>query len=119
MATHSSDIDDLHGDVAVAPAEPEAKLRRPSRWQVVVLNDDFTPMDFVVRVLMEVFDLPYPAATLIMYSIHHRGQGVAGLYSREIAETKKAEMEHQAQSEGHPLRAILQPVDSDDGSRRD
>lgn len=100
------------GDLAIATAEPA--LRRPSLWQVVVLNDDFTPMDFVIRVLMEVFDLPGPYAIAIMFSIHHKDQGVAGIYSREIAESKKAEMETQARAEGHPLRAILQRVTNDD-----
>lgn len=109
--------DDTDGDLAVAPAEP--KLRRPSLWQVVILNDDFTPMEFVVRVLMEIFEMPPPYAMVIMFSIHEKGQGIAGIYSREIAESKKAEMESQARAEGHQLSAVLQRVPGSDSNPND
>ena len=73
------------GDLMVAPAQPA--LRRPSLWQVVLLNDDFTPMEFVIEVLQHFFGKSREAATQIMLKIHLDGKGVCGVYSHEIAET--------------------------------
>ncbi len=97
-------------DLAIAPAVAPPKIRRPSRWQVVVLNDDHTPMDFVVRILMEIFDMPSSRALYVMLSIHQTGRGIAGMYSKDIAATKCRELHNQAEAEGFPLRAIVERV---------
>ena len=107
--SHPSD-----GDLMVAPAKPA--LRRPSLWQVVLHNDDFTPMDFVVIVLMEIFEMPRKKAEAVMMDIHHKGKGIAGVYSHEIAQTKHLWLQQVAQSEGHPLLSVLERVPGPDES---
>ena len=77
--------------MAVQEAEP--KLKRPPLYNVILLNDDYTPMEFVVRVLELFFGLPREQSVRIMLHVHTRGKGVCGCYSREIAETKVAQCE--------------------------
>lgn len=82
---------------------------RPRMWRVLLLNDDYTPMDFVVFVLARYFRKPEQEAQQIMLAVHHKGQGVAGLYTRDIAETKVAQVTAHARREGYPLRAVAEP----------
>jgi len=69
-------------------AEPEVKTKRPPYFKVVLLNDDYTPMDFVTFVLKDVFHKNHEEAVSIMLEIHHRGAGICGVYTRDVAETK-------------------------------
>lgn len=69
------------------------KYKKPSKWQVVLHNDDVTPMDFVIAILMKVFSHPEEIATKIMWDIHNNGKGIAGVYTKEIASTKKSEID--------------------------
>ena len=69
-------------------AEPEVRTKRPPYFKVVLLNDDYTPMDFVVFVLKDIFRLTHEAAINIMLEIHNKGAGVCGIYTRDVAETK-------------------------------
>lgn len=87
------------------------QVKLPRQYQVVIYNDDFTPMDFVVEVLMGIFDKEEPAAVALMMSIHKGSYAVAGTYPRDIAQTKATEAVQWARSEGHPLKveAVLQP----------
>jgi ATP-dependent Clp protease adaptor protein ClpS len=85
---------------------PEAK--RPRRFKVLLHNDDFTTMDFVVRVLVEHFHKSPAEATHVMLQVHHKGIGVAGVYPREVAETKVAEVTGEARSQGMPLLLTLE-----------
>jgi ATP-dependent Clp protease adaptor protein ClpS len=78
-------------------------LNRPSMYQVYLLNDDFTPMDFVVVVLQQFFGKSYPFAVKVMLEVHHRGKGVCGIYTRDIAETKVAQVNEFARLNEHPL----------------
>ena len=87
-------------DLAV---EERKKTKRPRRWKVLIFNDDFTTMDFVVHVLMKHFHKAAAEAFHIMLQVHHEGVGVAGTYSREVAETKVAEVTDEARSHGMPL----------------
>ena len=82
---------------------------RPRLWRVLLLNDDYTPMDFVVTVLSQYFRKSEQDARLIMLAVHHRGQGVAGVYTRDVAETKVAQVGAQARREGYPLRVLAEP----------
>jgi ATP-dependent Clp protease adaptor protein ClpS len=82
---------------------PETK--RPRRYKVILYNDDYTPMEFVVLVLEQVFSKPPTEATQIMLRIHRGGQGVAGVFVQEIAETKVSTVHRMAESRGYPLRA--------------
>jgi ATP-dependent Clp protease adaptor protein ClpS len=84
------------------------ELQKPPMYQVLLLNDDFTPMDFVVDILRKFFQKSDPEATRIMLSVHHEGRGLCGLYPYEIAESKVAQVQHMSQSEGHPLRCVME-----------
>ena len=89
------------GGLAVEPAKP--KLAKPPLWKVVLLNDDYTPMEFVVEVLQVFFKLDRERATRIMLHVHQKGKGVCGVYTREIAETKVAQVTQFARESKHPL----------------
>lgn len=82
-----------------------AKAARPPRYKVLLYNDDYTPMEFVVSLLEQVFGKNPAAATQIMLKIHRSGLGVAGVYVLEVAETKVATVHGLAQQRGYPLRA--------------
>ena len=81
------------------------RIKIPKHYKVVIYNDDFTPMDFVVKVLMQVFDKEEQEATAIMMSIHTGSSAVAGEYPRDIANTKAEEVMQMARQEGYPLKA--------------
>ncbi len=85
-----------------------AKVKPPKRYQVVLLNDDFTPMDFVVEVLMKFFHLSQEQATTIMWAVHNQGKGVCGVYSREVAETKVMQVNRYAREHQHPLMCQME-----------
>lgn len=87
------------------------KLAPPPMYQVVMLNDDFTPMEFVILVLQEFFSKDYEQATQIMLKIHLDGRGVCGVYSRDIAATKVEQVLQAAQHAGHPLQAVSEPIE--------
>ncbi len=78
-------------------------VKPPSMYQVVLLNDDYTPMEFVVEVLQEVFGLDLEKATRVMMQVHYEGKGVCGVYPRDVAETKAAHVMDKARQAHHPL----------------
>ena len=85
--------------------ETRRQVRRPPRFKVILFNDDYTPMEFVVGILEQVFDKSPAEATQIMLHVHHNGQGIAGVYVLEVAETKVATVHKLAEERGYPLRA--------------
>ncbi len=100
--------DDFSGDVALAPAKPQ--LKRPPLFRVVLLNDDYTPMEFVVQVLEQYFSMNREQATQVMLSVHTKGKGVCGIYTQDIAETKASQVNECAQVSGHPLLCEVEPA---------
>ncbi len=88
--------------------KPQAVTRRPQLFHVVLLNDDYTTMEFVVHVLESVFDKGPAEAYRIMMEVHTSGRGVCGAYTYEVAETKVATVHEMAQGEGFPLRAGIE-----------
>ena len=96
-------------DVLELPARP--KLKRPSLYKVVLLNDDYTPMEFVIDVLQEFFSMNREKATQIMLAVHTTGKGTCGIFSRDVAETKSAQVNQYAQDNEHPLVSIIEAVD--------
>jgi ATP-dependent Clp protease adaptor protein ClpS len=84
------------------------KTSEPKRWKVILLNDDSTPMEFVIALLMEVFRHSHDTAKDIMLQIHETGSGIAGTYSFEIAEAKAVEATNTARTNGHPLQIKLE-----------
>lgn len=89
--------------------EVKPKLQRPLLYKVILLNDDYTPMEFVVIVLERFFRKNREEATRIMLHVHQKGIGVCGLYTREIAETKVRQVLAFAQEHQHPLQCTLEP----------
>lgn len=94
-----------HGAV-VETAKPE--LARPPLYTVLLLNDDYTPMDFVVDVLMQYFSMTAEQATQVMLHVHTRGRGVCGVYTREVAESKVAQVNEFARLNHHPLLCTME-----------
>ncbi|CAB3776581.1 ATP-dependent Clp protease adapter ClpS [Pararobbsia alpina] len=86
----------------------EAKLKPPSMHKVVLLNDDFTPMEFVVMVIQEYFGKDREAATQIMLKVHREGRGVCGVYTRDVAATKVELVVTHARQAGHPLQCVME-----------
>jgi len=89
------------------------KLKRPAMYQVFLLNDDFTPMDFVVDVLRQYFHKSESEATHIMLAVHHEGKGLCGIYPREIAESKVAQVRQISRKNDHPLACIMRKEQGD------
>lgn len=100
-------IDD--GDLAVAESKP--KLKRPSLYKVVILNDDYTPMDFVIEVLEIFFNLDRERATQIMLSVHTMGKGVCGIFPYDIAETKMTQVNEFSRENDHPLLCDIEAAE--------
>lgn len=108
------DDSDFDGDggLAVAPAKP--KLKRPSLYRVILLNDDYTPMEFVVEVLETFFTMNREQATQVMLAVHTQGKGVCGIYPQDIAETKASQVNQSARDNGHPLLCEVEPSADDE-----
>ncbi len=88
--------------------EEKTKPKRPSLYQVIIVNDDYTPMEFVVLVLERFFAKNSNEATQIMYHVHKKGTGVCGIYPYEIAETKVVQVMDFAKKHQHPLQCVLE-----------
>ncbi len=97
--------EDEHG-VAVAKSLPETK--RPQMYKVMLLNDDYTPMDFVTLVLKRFFHKTTEQATKVMLQVHYEGQGTAGIYTCEVAETKVALVNDYSRLNEHPLMCVME-----------
>lgn len=96
------------GEGSLALEEVRPKLKRPPLYKVILLNDDFTPMEFVVEVLERFFSMSREKATQIMLHVHTRGKGVCGVYTYEIAETKVAQVNDYSQQHQHPLLCTME-----------
>jgi ATP-dependent Clp protease adaptor protein ClpS len=96
------------GQGAVVAERQTAKTEPPKMYQVVMLNDDYTPMEFVVMVLQEYFQRDIETATQIMLKIHHEGRGVCGVYTRDVAATKVELVLAAAKRSGHPLQCTME-----------
>ncbi len=107
MAGGSDEDEDRYGSgISVQESEPEVKS--PPLYQVVLINDDYTPMEFVVEVLEVFFNKDRQTATHIMLTVHTQGKGVCGIYTRDIAETKAAQVNQYAREHQHPLLADIE-----------
>lgn len=114
LTSHNEDGDDLDdgSGLAVQTAPPE--LKRPPMYRVVLLNDDYTPMEFVVEILQRFFLMDRENATRVMLMVHTQGKGVCGVYSRDVAETKAEQVNQYARESEHPLLSEVEPSDDDD-----
>ncbi|MGH7905752.1 MAG: ATP-dependent Clp protease adapter ClpS [Candidatus Binataceae bacterium] len=96
------------GIVTERRTKEETKVKRPARYKVILLNDDYTPMEFVVDVLKTVFHKPHAEATRIMLHVHQNGMGVAGVYPYEIAETRVKAVNELARQHQYPLKCVME-----------
>lgn len=103
MSRFSDSIPQHHLD-----SDIEYKLAPPSMYQVLLNNDDYTPMDFVIEVLVRFFKLDQEAATDVMLKVHYQGKAVCGVYSAEIAETKVVQVNQYARENQHPLLCTME-----------
>lgn len=101
------EIEPEHG-VAVETAKPETA--RPPLYQVVLVNDDYTPMEFVVTVLGTFFNMERERATQVMLHVHTRGKGVCGVFTREVAESKVTQVNEFSRSHQHPLLCTMEKL---------
>jgi ATP-dependent Clp protease adaptor protein ClpS len=101
----------------VVKAKP--KTRKPSMYKVLLLNDDYTTMEFVVALLIHVFHHDESSAQGIMLHIHQNGVGIAGVYTYEVAETKVAMVMELAEKAEFPLQCTMEPADDDEGGEKD
>lgn len=88
----------------------EIEIRYPERYNVILINDDYTPMPFVIQLLIEIFNRNIEQATAITMQVHEQGKGVAGTYNLEIAEQKVAEVDLASRANGFPLKVIMEKV---------
>jgi len=96
------------GDHGLAIEEARPRIKKPPLYRVVLLNDDYTPMDFVVQILEKIFSMDRSSATRTMLQVHTQGKGVCGVFSYEIAETKVAQVTGLAQQHQHPLLCTME-----------
>ena len=105
-----NDFED-NSSVLVKPADPI--LKRPSLYHVVLLNDDYTPMEFVIYILQSFFGYDKEKATEIMLAVHTKGKGICGVFTREVAESKSSHINNFAQQNEHPLISEIEPAEDD------
>lgn len=106
MVDHEKRRDD--GPATVVVVKPRAKTKKPSMYKVLMLNDDYTPMEFVVHVLERFFNKGRQEATRIMMNVHRRGVGLCGVYTYEVAETKVTQVMDFSRQHQHPLQCTLE-----------
>jgi ATP-dependent Clp protease adaptor protein ClpS len=104
----SDDIPSEERESGLTVQEARPKLRRPPLFKVLLLNDDYTPMEFVVQVLETFFSMGREKATQIMLHVHTRGVGVCGVYTRDIAETKVTQVNDYSRTHQHPLLCTME-----------
>ena len=106
----STDKDHQDGDDGVAVEEAPPELKQPSQYIVVLLNDDYTPMEFVVHILRSYFRMDREQATRVMLNVHTHGKGICGTYTHEVAETKVAQVNDYSRQNNHPLLCDMEEV---------
>lgn len=111
---HSDGDHDYQRDGGTALQEAPPELKKPPRYKVIMLNDDYTPMEFVVHALEVFFGMSRERATQVMLTVHTQGRAVCGIYTRDIAETKAAQVNQCAKDNEHPLLCEIEAVEGDD-----
>lgn len=103
-----TDHEDQRGGSGLEIEQARPKLKRPPLYTVLLLNDDYTPMEFVVQVLERFFRMDRVRATQVMLHVHTRGRGVCGVFARDVAETKVAQVNEFSRSHQHPLLCTME-----------
>jgi len=105
------DQEDQDSSTVVLAKKP--KLKKPPLYRVLIFNDDYTPMEFVVYVLQSFFGYDRDKATQIMLAVHTQGRGVCGIFTKEVAETKSSQVNNFARENEHPLISEIEPLNED------
>ena len=100
--------DNQESPITEVVTQTKVKEKKPKLYKVILLNDDYTPMDFVVVILMDAFNFSFQKASAITIQVHELGKGIAGAYSKEIASMKVKKCNQIARSEGHPLMITME-----------
>ena len=108
MIKMSSEDEQFDDDEGIKVEEAKPKLKQPPLYQVVLINDDFTPMEFVVGILEHYFAMNHEQATQVMIQVHEKGKGICGVFTRDIAETKVYQVNEYARENQHPLLCDLE-----------
>ena len=108
----SAEVPDSN-DIGTSVLEKDPELKEPPQYQVILINDDYTPMEFVVYVLQTFFGFDRDKAQQIMLAIHTHGKGVCGIFTKEVAETKSAQVNNFAKDNEHPLVSDIEQVEED------
>lgn len=108
MGSHNND--GQTGDPEVAVAE-KTKIEEPKMYKVVMHNDDYTSMEFVIHVLMKFFGKSYDESHAVMLRVHNDGVGLCGIYTFEVAESKSSKVNRYSRGKGHPLKSSIEPCD--------
>ena len=108
-----SNSDTSHGDPGIATAD-DVKVNKPKMFKVLIHNDDYTTMEFVIHVLQKFFQKTYEQSHAIMLKVHHDGLGICGIYTFEVAESKATKVNKYSRGKGHPLKCTFEPCDSED-----
>jgi len=108
MADSPNNTPDYDDNFVVEEARP--KLKKPPLYKVLLMNDDYTPMEFVVHILEVFFGMPQEVANRVMWQVHTQGKGICGTYSREVAETKVAQVNAYARENQHPLLCTMEQI---------
>ena len=109
--------DNTHLDSGLLSETVKPKLKKPPLYKVIMLNDDYTPMEFVVEILEKFFNMDREKATKVMLQIHTLGKAVCGIYTRDIAETKADQVNQYAQENEHPLLCEIESTENDDDDK--
>ena len=110
ISSESSNGSNELGDTGTLVLDDKPDLKEPPMYQVVLLNDDFTPMEFVVYILQSIFGYDHERSSQIMLAVHTIGKGVCGIFPKEIAEMKSHEINEMAKAHEHPLISEIEPL---------
>lgn len=107
-------MDILIHETIPGPVVDKPRIKKPPMYRVMLINDDFTPMDFVVDILRQYFQKQEAEATRIMLAVHHEGRGICGIYPFEIAESKMYLVRQTSKKHGHPLKCMMEKTGDGD-----
>ena len=107
----SADLPDMDQDGGLLTETSKPELKRPPMYKVILMNDDYTPMEFVIHILENFFSMEREKATQIMLKVHTEGSAVVGIYPRDIAETNSDQVHQSAQENSHPLLSVIEMTD--------
>ncbi len=111
LKIYCADLPDIGDEGAVLTELSKPELKRPPMYKVILMNDDYTPMEFVIHILENFFSMEREKATQIMLKVHTEGSAVVGIYPRDIAETKSEQVNNYSQENSHPLMSVIEMTD--------